>query len=213
MYDSVLFEWLERLNINIKPTCKYYRFYAIQSLSTKDFLEKQILVKNFATFNMKTYRKHGTAYTDLFKTQMKKIFMESRGDLALQRLGPLLLYVNNSIGFSLQFQHEEEFLPFLCYMNEEASIVQDFEYEEYIKLFLIEVKEVNEAENNFVMDSSFSRYVYSNTRMNLMKRAYVLPQEIYMMIGRLALLIHRLKWKHDLEGELKNKEVSKNSKK
>lgn len=213
MYDSVLFEWLERLNIKIKPTCTFYRFVAIQSLSAKDFLDNQILVKSFATFNLKTYRKHGTTYTDLFKTQMKKLFMKSREALALSRLGPLLRYVNNSIGFSLEFQHEEEFIPFLCYMSEEACIVQDFEYEEYIKQFLIEVKEANEAENDFVMDSSFSRYVYSNVRMNLMKRAYILPKEIYMSIGRLALLIHKLKWKQDQQAGLNNKEVLKNSKK
>lgn len=208
MYYSVLFEWLERLNINVRPNLFYHCVQPNPELEQPE-PEHLILIKNFATFNMKTYRKHGTAYTDLFKIKMKKSFMEIRRNLARDRIRPLLLHVYSKLGFKLSF---EEVYPFASDFVDEACIVQDYEYEEYMKLFLNEVEKVNKSEKDFEMETCFACSAHAHAHMNMIDEYYILPQEIYMSIGRFALLLHQRKWKHDQETGLENKIVQKKKK-
>lgn len=179
------------------------------------YAENQILVKNFTTFNMKTYRKKGTAYTDLFKIQMKKLFLESRGTLALERVNIHLNYLYKSIGFKLCLN---DLAPFMEALMGEALIVQDYEYEEFIKTFLIKVEGMK-SDKDFEMEPGFPRFVFTSALMLIIGRGYVLPQGIYMSLGRLAILIHRMKCQHDEKTRSKTKkeepmkEPKKNKKK
>lgn len=234
MYTSVLYVWLKRLNIQVhQPMIYTYQgtiigskelpgksqteynpehpkqlfFYFTDNLSV--YAENQILVKNFTTFNMKTYRKNGTAYTDLFKKKMKKLFLESREILALERLNLHLQYLYNSIGFKLNLK---DLAPFQCALLGEALIVQDLEYEEYIKRFLTEVEKMKE-DKDFEMEPGYPRYIFTSALMLILDRGYILPQAMYMSLGRLAIVIHRIKCQHDEKTGSKTKKETKKDKK
>lgn len=145
-----------------------------------------ILIKNFSTFNMETYHKHGTAYTDLFKIEMKKLFLESKMDLAIERILLHLKYLQTAIGFQLS---HETLQPFMQSLFDEACLVQDSEYEDFISLFLREVERHSKSDKDFEMEPRFPRYVFSAAQGMSSNSSYVFSQKIYMTIGRLALVI------------------------
>lgn len=159
---------------------------------------------------MKTYRKQGTAYTDLFKIQMKKLFLESKRTLALERVNLHLHHLYKTIGFKLSLN---DLAPFMDALLEEALIVQDHEYEEYINTFLNKVVKMK-SNKNFEMEPGYPRFVFTSALLLILDREYVLPQGIYMTLGRLAILIHRMKCQHDEKtGKKTKKEPMKEPKK
>lgn len=204
MYDSVLYEWLKRLNIKLeeivmvrKGNIYEYKYdYAAEKMTA--FAKNHIIVKNFSTFNMNIYRKSGNAYTDLFQIEMKKLYMDSRKTLALERLDIHLKKFYDLLGFT---PNAEALAPFMDVLLKEALFVQDYEYEDYMKLFLVEVVKLNDKITCGIamMIEGIAVYIFTNAQLGYktIDRKFILPQEIYMSLGRLALLIHRLKWEHD----------------
>lgn len=177
------------------------------------YVKNQILVKYFTTFSMKTYRKEGSAYTDLFKMKMKKLFLGSRRELALDRINLHLEYLYKSIGFKIP---TEALAPFMDSLLGEAYLVQDSEYEGHMQLFLAKVDAFAKKDKKFEMEPGFPRWIFTSALLLMFEKQYILPQDVYMSIGRLALLIHELKWKHDRKMELKkkgSKNATKNTKK
>lgn len=165
-----------------------------------------ILVENFSTFNMILYRQLGSAYIDWFKQKMKKLFLESRRALAYERVNLDLIFVERALGIGFL----EASYMFMDKLVAEACMIQDLEFEEYMKHFLLQVDGDNVWTERpyFIMvtqmETEFTKFAFATAQVALMKQAYiVVPQEIYMSLGRFALLLHTQKWKFDQKHGIK----------
>lgn len=68
-------------------------------------------------------------------------------------------------------------------------------YEEYINTFLTKVEQIKTKD--FEMEPGYPRYIFTSALLLILDRGYILPQKYYMSLGRLAILIHRMKCQHD----------------
>lgn len=159
---------------------------------------------------MKLYREKGSAYIDSFKIKMKKLFLKSRDTLAKERVNLDLNLMYDSFGFVM---NPRESYPLINTLMAEACIVQNFEYDEYIKLFLTEVEKQMKSDKDFEMEPGFPRYVFSSAQNLMMNRYYTFPQEIYMSLGRFALLLFHRKWEFDQKNGVKNEKKTDAEKK